>query len=92
VHVVALVFFALAEPAQALPASEPLAGVVVDAFGKPAAGVVVLLSSGLPPTGERPLIGGVLWITGAAASTVVQNRAGPYAYRPGRALPDRGSR
>ncbi|MFI5457341.1 MAG: carboxypeptidase regulatory-like domain-containing protein [Isosphaerales bacterium] len=72
--VVALVFFfALAGPVQAVPASDSLAGMVVDADGKPAARVDVLLSSGLPPTGERPLIGGVLWMTSAAASPVVHN-------------------
>ena len=41
--------------------AEPLDGVVVDSAGKPIAGVDVWLSSGLRPSGERPLIGGVLW-------------------------------
>jgi Carboxypeptidase regulatory-like domain len=55
------VLFALAQPAGAQLAAEPLVGIVVDSDGKGLADMEVLLSSGLPPSGERPLIGGVLW-------------------------------
>ena len=57
----ALVMLALAQPAVVQPVSEPLVGIVVGSDGKPLGDVDVLLSIGLPPSGERPLIGGVLW-------------------------------
>ncbi len=63
-YVVALVVIALAQPAPAgaLPLGERLTGTIVDHDGRPVAGVEVVLSSGLPPSGERPSIGGVLWM------------------------------
>ncbi|MGO9467664.1 MAG: carboxypeptidase regulatory-like domain-containing protein [Isosphaeraceae bacterium] len=63
-HVVALVVIVLAQPAPAapLPLGEPLVGTIVDHVGRPVTGVEVLLSSGLPPSGERPAVGGVFWM------------------------------
>ena len=68
-YALAVVLVAPAQPSQALPAAEPLAGVVVDASGKPVAGVDVLLSSGMPPSGERSLIGRMIWLPKPGAST-----------------------
>ena len=65
-----------------------LVGVVVDSDGKPVADVDVWLSSGLPPSGERPLIGGVLWrAERAGAARRAASRPRSHADRPGRALP-----
>jgi len=60
-HVIALVVIALAQPAPAaaLPSVVPIVGTIVDPDGRPVDGAEVLLSSGLPPSGERPRIGGV---------------------------------
>ncbi len=65
-HWAAFVVFVLAQVSAPSPHAEPLRGVVVDSEGKPLGGVDVWLSSGLPPTGERPSIGGILWMTGRA--------------------------
>ncbi len=66
---VALVVFVLAQPADSHPsavlAAAPITGVVVDADGKPVSGVDVMLSSGLPPSGERTFRGWALWRAGS---------------------------
>ena len=64
-HLFPLVLLALAQADPAWPplAAEPLVGVVVDAAGAPAAGALVLLSSGIGQFEERPLIGGALWMS-----------------------------
>ncbi len=58
-----LLLWLFAQPAidAAKPASPALAGVVVDSAGKSLPGVDLWLSTGLPPSGDRPLIGGVMW-------------------------------
>jgi hypothetical protein len=68
VRFITFVLFALAQVAQPSPHADPLRGLVVDASGKPLGGVDVWLSNGLPPSGERPLIGGVLWMGSGRAS------------------------
>jgi Carboxypeptidase regulatory-like domain len=59
IPLVSLVLLAMAQPGPtpAPGASRLLTGTVVDSEGKAVAGIEVLLSSGLPPSGERPLIG-----------------------------------
>ncbi len=47
--------------------AESLAGVVVDSSGKAVTGADVWISSGLSPSDERPLIGGVLWMQSSRA-------------------------
>ena len=64
IPLISLVLFALAQPG-------PSGGGGVRAAGRHGRGLRrqagcrrrVLLSSGLPPSGERPLIGGVMWMT-----------------------------
>ncbi len=58
----------LAQVSGPSPHAEPLRGVVVDSAGKPLSGADVWLASGMPPTGEQPSIGGVLWMGGRRAS------------------------
>jgi Carboxypeptidase regulatory-like domain len=66
-HLVGFIVFALAQIAQPAAQTGTLRGVVVDSRSKPLAGVDVWLSSGLPPTGERPMIGGVMWMQSGRA-------------------------
>ncbi len=60
-YAIAIFLLALAQPAGAERAAEPLVGVVVDPHGQALPGVDVWLSSGLPPSQDRPVIGGALW-------------------------------
>ncbi len=63
VYAVAVVLLALAQTAGAERAAEPLVGVVVDHRGQALAAVDVWLSSGLPTSHDRPVIGGALWFS-----------------------------
>ena len=61
VYAVAVILLALAQPTGAERAAEPMVGVVVDHNGQALPAVDVWLSSGLPPSLDRPVIGGALW-------------------------------
>ena len=63
-----LILFACVQVDVPAAHSQGLRGVVVDSGGKPLSGVDVWLGSGLPPQGERPSIGGMLWMAGGSAS------------------------
>ena len=48
--------------------AQPLRGVVVNPAGTPLSGADVWLASGMPPQGEQPSIGGLLWMKGRGVS------------------------